>query len=141
MKGLLTFLFVVVLATAALGWFRGWFDMSQGHDANGNPTVTTTIFPDKLEGDLHVAVAKSKDLLVQAEDKIKELKDKSAKAKGDQRSKLERSITELQTKRDALQAQLDQMSKSGSKATQAEKDALARQIDDLNKAIEQAGKH
>lgn len=141
MKGLFTFLFVVLLGTAALGWFRGWFDMTTGHDQNGNPTVMTTVFPDKVETDLHVALAKSKSLLDQAEDKIKELKDKSAKAKGDQRSKLERSIADLESKRDALQAQLDQIAASGNKQSQAEREALKRQIDDLNKAIEQAGKH
>lgn len=140
MKGLLTFLFVVVLGGAALGWFRGWFDGSFGHGPTGEPNLTLTGHPDKIEADLHVALAKSKSLLDQAEDKIKELKDKSAKAKGDQRSKLERSIADLESKRDALQAELDQIATGGKKKSQAERDALQRQIDDLNKAIEQAGK-
>jgi hypothetical protein len=141
MKGLLTFLFVVVLGVATFGYFKGWFSVTSQPDSEGNPSFTLHTNPDKVEADLHVALAKSKELIVQAEDKIKELKDKSAKAKGDQKTKLDLSIADLESKREALKAQYDQINKPGAKASDAEKKALAKQIDDLDKAIEQAGKH
>jgi len=141
MKGLLTFLFVVVLGVATFGYFKGWFSVTSQTDPDGNPSITLHTNPDKVEADLHVALAKSKELIVQAEDKIKELKDKSAKSKGDQKSKLDHSIADLESKRGALKSRLEALDKKVGKQSEAEKKALAQQIDDLDKAIEQAGKH
>lgn len=141
MKGLLTFLFVAVIGIATFGYFKGWFTVKSVHDADGNPGLTFTANPDKIEADLHTALAKSKSLIDQAEDKIKELKDKSAQAKGEQKTRLDHSIADLENKRTVLKAQYDQMNQPGTKASEAEKKALAKQIDDLDKAIEQAGKH
>lgn len=55
-------LFIVVLVVAAIGWFRGWFQVSTTH-ASGRDQVEFTVDRDRLEQDAAAAKDKVVDLV------------------------------------------------------------------------------
>lgn len=55
-------LFLVLLVVAAIGWFRGWFQVSTTH-AGGRDRVAVTVDRDRIEGDAEAAKQQVADLV------------------------------------------------------------------------------
>lgn len=75
MRTLLRLLVVAVLGLAVLGFFRGWFSVSnQGRDAGSNKVnVNLTLDPDKVREDAEKVKEKTAELGNQARDKVKSI--------------------------------------------------------------------
>ena len=84
------------------------------------------------------AVAHGKALMKEADAKIAELEDKSAKASGDAKAQYEKQIKNLKASRDNASAKLTEMEKSSASAWDATKNGFADAYKDLHQAYGKA---
>jgi preprotein translocase subunit SecF len=137
-KSLLKLFVLLVVVTAAVGYFKGWYSFSVETDANGHKVIKTDVDTQKMSQDLEVVTAKSRDLLSRIGDKLKSLKDKSAKSSGEQKTKIDVTIQDLERRRDQLQADLDRLNQeTGAKAAEQRK-SIEKQLDELDDALQKA---
>ena len=68
MKALLIVLALVVAAVVGLGYYRGWFHVSSD-GADGNPNITFSADPGKIQDDEKAALEKAHDMGGQVKDK------------------------------------------------------------------------
>ncbi|MEQ9409801.1 MAG: hypothetical protein RIK87_18845 [Fuerstiella sp.] len=75
MKRLFTFLVILVLCVAAIGFYRNWFTVSSASSDTNNHKVDVklTVDPDKIEADADAVKEKAQELTGDAKDKVDQL--------------------------------------------------------------------
>lgn len=140
MKSLLSFLFCLEVALVGVAWWKDWFTFKSEMRESGHRVITITLDIDqnRVANDLQAAKAKSSELLHQAADKLSDLKERSDAARGEQKSKIDKSSKDIETKRRALELRLDSLSSKSDAEAAAEKHALELEIEALQKSIDSA---
>jgi len=138
LKTLLKLLFVAALLVGVVGWWEDWFKFSYRTGEDGHSRLTIDADNEKIRHDLDVVKAKSRDMLDRAGDQLKSLKEKASTSTGEQKTKIDRSIRDLEDKRDNLQDQLVRLSDQTGESAETARHTIERQIVELDAAIEKA---
>jgi hypothetical protein len=91
---LLGFVFVIVLAVLAVGYFRGWYSVTTTH-AGGKSEVTVGVDQDRIHGDANSAAAHLGKLSAEAVEAVKSL----GRRKGPDASELDSTLTAVDLQR------------------------------------------
>ena len=130
MKQLLVVVLVLVVAGGVVGYWRGWFGITD----RGKVEVQTDGAKFKLDRD---AFGKSVGEKARAmKEKVAGLRKKSEGLKGESGSAVQKELGDLQEKHDRLEMQLRELEEAGPDRFESLKRDLATSIEEVEKKIE-----
>ena len=134
MRKFLVVVLVLVVAVGAIGYWRGWFSLSQG----GRVDVQV----DRPNFD-HDKKAFSKSVGEQTKalkEDFDNLWEKSKKLTGDEKIQTQKELSELKTKHVRLEQQLKELDDAGQDKFESIKHDISKNLEDVEKRIEELKK-
>ncbi len=137
MRLLIFLLFLAAIVLGVVGLQRGWFSISS--DSQGSKSkVSVTIDKEKWQSDRDEFLRQAKEKLAGLDEKLKELRSRSAQLGVDMREKTEREIDDLQQKRGAVQEELKDAGKTAQDRWEALTQRLSRSLESLEEGYNKA---
>jgi len=134
MRKLLLFVVVLAAAAGALGYWRGWFSLTN------EGTVDVKVDADKFKHDKD-AFSKSFGEKVQAtKDKIASLRKKSEGLTNDGKALAQQELGELEAQHDRLEQQIKELDDAGQGRFESIRQDLSKTLDEVEKKIEELTK-
>jgi len=117
------------VATAALGYWRGWFSVAK--EGKVDVQVDAAKFKQDKEAFSKVASEKAKSL----KDQVASFWKKSEGLTGDDKAHAEKELAELEKKHERLEQQLKELESAGQDKFESIKQDLSKSLDDVEKKI------
>jgi uncharacterized coiled-coil DUF342 family protein len=134
MRGFLVFVLVAAVAVGALGYWRGWFTVSD------NGKVDVEVNKTKFQQDKATFGKTVSDKAHALEGKVDHLWHKSQGLTGDEKVHVQKEITELKAKRDRLERQIKDLDDAGQDKFESLKEDLSKNLDEVEKKIDDLSK-
>jgi peptidoglycan hydrolase CwlO-like protein len=135
MRKVLVVILVVVVGVAALGYYQGWFSVT---DKDGKGSVHTD--PEKFKKDKE-SFTKTVDEKAKAlKNKIAGLMSKSDSLTGDDKAQTQTELKKLEEKRDRLERQIKELDDAGADRFETIKQDLSKDLDEVDGKIEELSK-
>jgi hypothetical protein len=131
MKNLLVVLVLLLVAILALGYYRGWFSVTQ---EDGNVQVQTDSAKFKRDKALFTRLInqRAQDL----KDTIAGLRQKSEGLTGDAKTQAEEEVADLEKKRERLEKQLQELESAGADKFETIKEDLGKSLQEVEMKID-----
>ena len=131
MKRLLIFVLVILVGVAALGYWRGWFSVTNG--GNADVRVDPAKFKQDKEAFSKSVGEKTKAL----KDKIAGLWTKADVQTGDEKTQARKELAELEKKHERLEKQLKELEGADADKFESLKQDLSKSLEDVEKKIDE----
>ena len=134
MRNLLIFVVVLVVAIGALGYWRGWFTVT--NDGKVDVQVNQTQFKQDKDDFSKTIGVKAKEMKAE----LANLWKKTEGLKGDDKVQAEKELSELEKKHDRLERQIKDLEESGQDKFESLKQDLSKSLEEVEKKIEELSK-
>lgn len=130
MRNLAVIILILLVAIGILGYYEGWFAVSE-KDGKTNLQFDK----DKFKGDLNTFKTKMSDETAELKDKIAGLFKKSETLKGDEKTRVQADLHDLDMERDKLEKQIRALNDAAQPDIASIKEDLTKKLQDVNKKI------
>ena len=134
MKRLLVVVLVVVVAVAALGYWRGWFSLTK--EGKVDVQADTAKIQQDKEAFSKTVGEKAKAM----KGKVADLWKKTEGLTGDDKAHAEKELAELEKKHERLEKQLKELEEAGPDRFESTKQDLSKTLEEVEKKIEELTK-
>jgi chromosome segregation ATPase len=134
MRNLLIFVVVLAIAVGALGYWRGWFSVTN------DGKVDVQVNPSKFKQDKDDFSKTIGEKAKEAKAKLANLWKKTEGLKGDDKAQAEKELSDLEKKHDRLEKQIKDLEDSGQDKFESIKQDLSKSLDEVEKKIEELSK-
>lgn len=131
MKRFVVFVLVLVVAVGALGYWRGWFDVT--NEGKVQVKVDSAKFNQDKEAFGKTVSEKAKT----TKEQVAKLWKKAEGLRGDDKASLEKELAELEKKHERLEKQLRELGEAGADKFEGIKQDLSKSLDEVEKKIEE----
>ena len=134
MKKFLVVLLVLVVAVAALGYWRGWFSVTK--EGKGDVQVDQAKFKQDKAAFSKSVGEKAKAM----KEKVASLWATSEGLSGDDKARAQKELGELKAKHDRLEQQIKELDEAGADRFESVKQDLSKNLEEVEKKIEELTK-
>jgi chromosome segregation ATPase len=134
MKKLLVVVLVLVVAVGALGYWRGWFSLTE------EGKVDVQVDPAKFKQDKEAFSKTVGEKAKATKDQIASLWKKSEGLTGDEKAHAQKELGELEKKHDRLEQQIKELDDAGQGRFESIRQDLSETLEEVEKKIEELTK-
>src|SRR5579863_8173674 len=130
MKNLAVIILVLLVAIGLLGWYQGWFTVT-----NKDGKVNVEVDREKIKADRNTFTKAASEKMKAMKDSIAGLAKKSESLKGDEKERVQAEIHDLEKTHDKLEKQISDLSAAAEPRFESIKQDLTKQLEDVDKKI------